>query len=298
MTSRTIVSSSGKTLTGCSKLMIASMIHFSHICDTRGVITDFKASELALVLRCTLKSAYNVLDGLKERGLVVISDEDFSCGTRTIVLAGNDFSHVADMKDKSSLRYLNTNYPFFNYRENTGYDKFMDLSLFSMRLLLLLLNQYSKQNGYRVSFDTLCKQLGIKKRRYIHKYIKELHSFLPEDMLTEKSNPTKRMKYGSVSIRSYHPSMIPDYELTRTQDTYYARKWVVELKKAGFSAINGAGSLHYIGGRICAIVIDFLKEGILTLGFIENSIRTILSDHQLADDSTFTDIYRYLRAVS
>lgn len=298
MTSRTIITSSGDKYTGCSKLMIASMIHFSHICNTKGVITDFKTSDLTLVLRCNLKSAYNVLKALEDRELIHISDKDSFTGTRTITLIGNDFSNIRNKESHGSLRYLNTNYPFFNYRQNTGYDKFLDLSLFSMRLLILLLFHYNKQNGYRVSYDTLCQQLNIKKRSYIHKYINELYSFLPSDIICEKSNQAKRIKYGSISIHSFNTSMMPEYAFTKSQDTYYTRFWIIKMKKAGFSSMNETGSLHYISNRICSIINTFLKKGRLSLSFIENSIDNLLSDHKILDEKTFTDIYQYLLAAS
>jgi len=298
MTSKQVVTSSGKKYTGCSKLMIAAMIHFSHICDTKGVICDFKVSDLQLVLRCELKSAYNILDSLVEREMISVEDKNSFSGTRTIILKGNDFSFLNATESNSSVRYLNTNYSFFNYRENQGYDKFLDLSLFSMRLLLLLLFQYNKDNGYRVSYDTLCKQLGVEKRSYIHKYIKEINSLLPKNTIYESPNRIKRLKFGSISIASYRSGLMPQKGLSATQDTYYSRKWIVELKKSGYSGINEFGSLHYASNRICSIVNTFLQKGKLSLTFIENSIGIVLSDHGLLSEQALTDIYQNLLSAS
>ena len=67
MTSRVIIDSHRNEHPGCSKLMIAAMIHFSHICSTKGVIERIKVSELSFVLRCNIRSAYTVLAELEKR---------------------------------------------------------------------------------------------------------------------------------------------------------------------------------------------------------------------------------------
>ena len=220
MTSRVIIDSHRNEHPGCSKLMIAAMIHFSHICSTKGVIERIKVSELSFVLRCNIRSAYTVLAELEKREFISVETVDSWNGIKRIIIHDNDYSSVSNY---SNVRYLNTNYPFFNYRESNGYVKFLNLSLFSMRLLLLLLLNYKPSYGYRVSYDTACAQLSVKKSFRVHKYMKELEDVLgPNFFVSGKSSNTRRKKHDVIVVVKGQDALTPDKFFSTTQDTYYS----------------------------------------------------------------------------
>lgn len=289
LTCRSLTDIHGKQCPGATKLMIASMIYFSHICSPSGYIPELKLSELSFVLRCSTRSTFYLLSLLKERGFIKADETEFR-GIYNITILDNDFSSVSDY---SGVRYLNTNRIFFNSRGENSYDKFLDISLYSMRLLLLLLLHYNVKNGYHVSFDTLCSQLSVKKRSLVHKYLEEIKSVIGSSFLRESPNLVKHLKFGSVFISKNDSSMSPDCGLSYSQDSFYNHKWKSKLFSLGIIIDYSLGSIHYHAGRLYAIVSDFLRKN-LSLILIENTIINILTDHGIINDYTYSDIYTKL----
>lgn len=298
MTSREIKLSSGKIKPGCSKLMIATMIYFSHISSSSGNIPLFKVSELELVLRCSKRAAYQVLSDLEERELIEVTTIDGWNGIKSVKLLNNDYSQI---KDYSQNRYLNTNMPFFHYRENKGYDQFMVLSLYAMRLLIYLLYNYNQRNGYHSSFDQLCSSLGIKHRRYIHLYIQEINSlFAPhQTLIGERKDKYSRKKYGSISMSAYSPRFSPSGHYDLNQESYYLHKWKRKLYMMGLQAVKTSTlSIHQFSHRIVKIVNVFLTKQNLSLVLIEATVENILKENYSIDEQTLTDIYIKLNSLA
>jgi len=297
MTARHVVGPDGSTYPGCSKLMIACMIHFSHICSTKGEIESIRLSSLELVLKCDKRSIYSCIDALIMRGFIKVETVDSFAGIKRITILNNDFSSV---NYESGVRYLNTNYPFFNYRSNEGYDKFLNLSLYAMRLLIYILYNYNAATGYRTSYDNLCAKLSIKKRFRIQRYLKEIESVIGKDFFKTSKNEVKRYTYGSVSIPSYYTNAKAAQKYYPTQDTYYTHRLEEKMVSYGFDRITGVGLLHRFASRLGSIVNTFLQKN-LSLELIENTAFRILTDHYILDQTTLTDIYKrllYLAAPS
>ena len=290
LTARELTDRNGNTSSGSTKLMIGTMIYFSHICSPSGHISDLKISELSLVLRCSKRSTFNVLKDLEDKGFISMSQNLWN-GYRDIDIMNNDFSSHHD-----NVRYLNTNRDFFDYRSNEGYDKFMSLSLFAMRLFLLILLNYNEKNGYHVSHDTLCAQLKIKNRSLIHKYLIELKDIVGT-LFIERKNPVKKLRYGSINIHSKADILTPQYGLRNNQDSYYNYHWKALLRKNDIEIPPEEGTIHYQAGRLCAVVSNFLDKH-LSLTLIENTIFSIITDYGILNKHTYNDIYTRLTILS
>lgn len=293
LTRRTLTDIHGNNCPGASKLMILSMIYFSHICSPSGFIPEFKISDLSLVLRCSRRSTFNLLTLLRDRGFIEFEGTPFR-GIYNINILDNDFSSITDY---SGVRYLNTNREFFNSRSNNSYEIFIDISLYSMRLFLLLLLNYNQKNGYHVSFDTLCSQITVKKRALIHNYLEEIRHVIGSDFCSVVPNRIKHLKFGSIFISKNTSSLSPEYGLSYSQDSYYNHKWKAKLLSLGIVIDYSLGTAHYHAGRIYAIVSDFLRLN-LSLLLIENTITDILTDHGIINNFTYSDIYNKLLALT
>jgi len=290
LTQKKLTDVNGKTFNGASKLMISCMIYFSHICSPKGHISDLKITDLSLVLNCDKRSTFNVLRELEMRGFIKVSENTWN-GYRDIIVLENDYSN-------NISRYLNTNFECFDYRAlGNKYDKFMNLSLYAMRLLLLLLLNYNEKYGYRVSCDTLCAQLGIKRRSLINKYIKEISDIFDTSSLIISRNTKSRIQYGSLNIPSKDHALKSNHGIRNSQDSYYNHYWKAKLRSLDIDIPFENGTLHYNAGRICAIVSDFINKN-LSLQLIENTILQILKDHGILTEHLFTDIYTRLLYLS
>lgn len=295
MTARHVKGPDGQVYPGCSKLMIACLIHFSHICSTSGEIASIRLNSLELVLHCDKRSIYSCIHALEQRGFITVETIDAFAGIKRIKILDNDFTNV-NYKN-SSIRYLNTNYPFFNYRGNTGYEAFLNLSLYAMRLLIYLLYNYNSSFGYRTSYDNLCSKLSIKKRFRIQRYLKELEPIIGENYFHTTKNIIKRYTYGSISMRSNYYAAKPSSFYEHSQETYYTFHLKERIIRLGFDKITEVGTLHKFAARIGSIVNTFLQKNI-SLELIENTIFTIITDHYMLDETTLADIYKRLLFLS
>lgn len=302
MVARTIKTSNGQTMPGCSKLMIAAMIHFSHICSPQGLIEQYRVKDLELVLKSSNRAAYKVLKMLEEREFIKVETLNYWTGIKRIQILGNDFSGYK-ANDYAKSRYLNTNYPFFNYRENQGYDEFLNLSLYAMRLLLCLLLNYSVSKEYHSSFGTLCNHICIKSRRLIHQYLREIKTLFPKEakIFIESKNKIKRYKYGKLTIPANADILnSKSSKYTDSQDTYYSTKWKYRLLEMGLvpELITGF-TLHSFSKRIGKIVTyHLLNSKKLTFKLIENTVQNIVSDNYVLDEGTLTQIDQRLRTLA
>lgn len=300
MVARTVKTSKGQKYPGCTKLMIAALIHFSHICSLSGEIDEFRIKELEQVLKCSPRATYQVIKDLQEREFITVETQNAWFGTKKITILGNDFSNYTD-HDYKKNRYLNTNYDFFNYKQYP-YKKFMNLSLYSMRLLLLLLHNYNFDYGYHSSFDNLTKQLGINSRSLVHKYIHEIKLLFPDSgLFVVQKNELKRLRYGNIVIRKnvnelYSPkNLFHDY-----QDNYYSYLWKTRLRKLGLDVTESSDvTLDSFSTRVAKIVnYHLVNTKNFTLEFIENIIHNILSSQFTLDTITLTVIDQRLRKLA
>lgn len=293
LTKKTIIGPDNKVYPGATKNMIITMLFFSHICSKSGYISNFRPADLALVLHCSLRSTFNIIQSLKACGLIEVSGDNWT-GIKDIKLLNNDYSSVSDY---TKLRYINTNRGYFDYRSNQGYDKLLNLSLYSLRLLLLLLLNYNEKHGYHISIDTICSQMQISNRLLIPKYIFELKNVLGKEFCIIHKNKLKRQKYGSLIIKSNEDAMKPQYGLHNNQDSYYNNLWKTRFRLWDIYIPPNCGTPHKNAGRIYAIVSNFLQKN-LSLEIIENSIASIIKVHGILNQNTYTDIYDRLISLT
>lgn len=300
MVANKVTTRDGKTYPGCTTNMIAALIHFSHICSPSGYISDFRINELKDILKCSPREVYQVLKDLEEREFIKMEQSGKWTGFRHITILNNDFSKYSE-NDYKKNRYLNTNYDFFNYRITRGYDKFLNLSKYNMRLLIVLLHNYNYNKGYHSSYENLCNHLGIKRRGLIAKYLKEIKDLLgDEGLISEHKNEFKRLKYGSISIRKENETLNSNKQLRDYMDTYYTYHWKTKLQKFGINTTPESGiSLNFFCSRISKIVHYHLKHSsTLKLDLIENIVETIITDNHILHAFVLTEIDQRLRALA
>ena len=301
MVANKVKTTDGKIYPGCTKTMIAALIHFSHICSQSGYISNFQIRDLEEILKCSSREVYQVLSDLEKREFIKLEKVNNWSGFRNITILHNDFTKYGTYDDKK-IRYLNTNFDFFNYRISRGYDQFLNLSKYSMRLLILLLHNYNFDKGYHSSFENLCSHLGIKRRGLIHKYLNEIKClFNNRDFVSEHKNEIKRLKYGSISIRKSNEELnSSDHLLKDYMDTYYSYNWESKIRKYDLKISEDSKiSLKFFCSRISKIVHYHLKKSHkLNLELIENTVWTILTDNHILDAFVLTQIDQRLRALA
>ena len=151
-----------------SNYEILALIYFSQICDTKGVIEEYKVPDLAEIIGCSRRAAYYIVENLVIKGFIIQSKSSWA-GYRKLTILNNDFSSA----DYKSVRYLNTNFSYFS-RKDPDYSEFKKLSLYAKKALLIILLKYHSKYGYRVEIDTLRSYLGVSKKEKIMEYIHEL----------------------------------------------------------------------------------------------------------------------------
>lgn len=266
--SRKIVRERNEVVSGASKFQILTYIYLAQISDSTGFISNFKINGLAKTIGCSHREIYCALDGLEVKGFLtyVCSDGVRWTGIKDIQLIG------VNSDGKVSERYINLFYSFFNFSNKDIVAKINKLSVYALRLLLLLTLNYNHKYGYRVGFKTLSNVLEVRSYRRIHRYFNELASFFGDDEFFEISGDIMgRTKYGFVLMRAGNMNFEPHLEIPKEQETYYKRKWRMFFSSIGLIGDNTDG--YFYENMLFGIIYSILQKGMLTLEAIENYIR-------------------------
>lgn len=218
--------SSGVVVPGASKYELLCVIYLSQIADSAGYVEQFAIHDLSQILHCSEREVYYLINGLIKKEYITADYYQSAnwSGVKNIRLIGNDFSNIQKYTGKD--RYISAFYPVFNFNDGSMIEALTDLSLFSLRLLLLLLSMYDRKYGVRVSFQTLMKLLDVHNNKLIFLYLKELERVCGERFFIVVSHG--KHLYHMIHIRPNNMYMTP--ELTERQLTYYKRKWLLKIQ--------------------------------------------------------------------
>jgi hypothetical protein len=230
---------SGRTYNGASRLEILSVLYFAQIADQTGRIKDFKTSDLAEITGCTVRQTYILMHSMQDKGILTYSGDRWT-GIKDIILSDSDFSYLKDSAPKE--RYLNINHGWF-IRTDGLYKSFRALSLYSMRLFLMLFFNYSTEFGFHMSYKSICETLGLRSKYVINSCLKELRPLLDfdGDFYTIKNDKKRRLQYGYISMPAGQHMFMPETGVRANQDSYYKRYWIGKIQDEGFMVTG----LHY-----------------------------------------------------
>ena len=144
--------------------------------------------------------------------------------------------------------------------------------MYALRLLLFLLYSYNYNNGFNTSADYLCALLGLKNRRLINLYFKELEPVFGDFY---KINASKRRTYGYIHIYSKNNFFIPERRPNELQLSYYKRKWLLYFLN---NKCVVKEQLMYVLNTLFSTVYTYLLEYSLSLEKIESCIRTVIEN--------------------
>lgn len=251
----------GSQLSGVSSLELDAVVYFTTISDAAGYIEDFKISDLASVLGCTMRAAYFVLDNLSQKEIVEISSPNWY-GTRNIRVLENDFSGVTDF---SQCRYINTNHYFYNFSDKESYKTYRQLSLYAKRTLLIVLSGYHVEYGYRTSIDTITEKLQLKNRRLVVAYLNELRNFLGNDLCDILPDTKHRYKYGTAVFKKKNGFLIADKGIEDKQDSFFKHHMRTFLIKHNIwenSSVDNLMALNALLNRIFSVIYNYIMSGV------------------------------------
>jgi len=285
--SRTITCSDGVIRPGASSCEILTVIYLSQIADKKGFIRQFRIRELAKTIGFTEREVYFALDNLIKKEYITASyyQNRKWTGYRNITLKDNDFSKSKYSKDN---RYLNTFFSFFNWTTSNA-TMLRDLSLYTLRLLLLILFQYHPKNGANINRGVACELLGIKNPALISKYLKEIGEKVVIDDGFYKEVGDKKSASGYIHFRSKNMDFVPEKRPADNQLSFYKRKWLLYLRANRYSIRDIV--THYIYkttlmdflNSIFSKVYFYLQEG-YELRKIEGIIKTVIKEHEYIVD--------------
>ena len=272
-----------------SNYELMAVIYFSHICDIEGNIEDFKTVSLTTVLGCSRRAAYHILNNLCEKGFISAGKSDWY-GRRDIKLLGNDFRGA----DYHKVRYLNTNFTFFNHNHE-DYKRFKALSLYAKKTLIYILFHYNIRFGYRVSLDALLNELGLAKKRLVLNYIDELKEMFTPAFFEIQDSKTLRQKYATLRIRSKNPFFAPNAGIKADQDTHFKYKLshFMERNHIEIQSVDATQKENDLIHSLYTLTVSFLNKQ-LSYQAIENAVFLILRENGCLDEITLFRIDHYL----
>ena len=74
-----------------SNYEILALIYFSQICDTKGVIEEYKVPDLAEIIGCSRRAAYYIVENLVIKGFIIQSKSSWA-GYRKLTILNNDLA--------------------------------------------------------------------------------------------------------------------------------------------------------------------------------------------------------------
>lgn len=251
-----VVTNNGRAYKGASRYELFTVIYLCRIADASGRVEDFKCSSLEDVLGCSKRHCDNIIKGLEQKGFIRGSREHWT-GLMTITMPGNDFSRLKkeDFKNPHN-HYLNLNNPFLFNQKNPCREKLKGLSLYALRLLLLIAYSYNLaegHGGYQVSLDSLADKVGLKvhnhlrNRKLVKKYIDEINACLG-GIITVYPSKAKRRKYDLAFIPAGEASLKADNGISLSEDSYYKRSLRLFLDRNCVTMDDESG--HWRGNSV------------------------------------------------
>lgn len=209
---------------------ILATLYFSQICDTRGRIFHFKITTLKSILNCSQKSCYLTLDSLSRKGIIRVSDADWT-GYRDITILGNEYTS----KDR---RYLNVNRDMFIVGTEE-YQSFCKLSLFAKKTLLWILFSASSKYGYHFSDKKIASVIGLKDISLVSKYIREIADAFSNEIFCNTRKDKQRL-VGDYYRIARNASLIRVNEgISETQPSY------IKYRLCNFLDSNNIDTVDY-----------------------------------------------------
>jgi len=285
LVSKSVTGLDGQVYPGASKYELLAVIYLSQIADQKGLIKQFHLQDFAQVLKCSEREVYVLLNNLVSKKYIsahFYQNKKWT-GFRNIRLIGNDFSKVK--KYSRENRYLSTFYSFFNWSDG-NVSSLEKLSLYALRLLLLLLFDYHYQNGANGSAAYYCERLQIKDTSLIDSYLKEIEDALLYEKFYEVKK-SKKNKNGFIHIYSKNNFLIPENKPADTQMTFYKRKWLMFLLNHNAVLYNDPALLlhsasykvdmHMVLNSIFSVVSAYLLKG-YALECLETIIKGVIAE--------------------
>ena len=219
MIAKRVVSKDGISYNGASRLEILSILYLTHIADSRGHVEGFRVQEFMSKTGCSRRKAFDLMHTLCDKGYIRVHGSDWAY-CHDIDLLYSDFSDF----DKS-MRYIDTNMPLFEQGRSL-FDAFSGLSLYSMRLMLYIVRNYSMDYGYHASFSSVMAALGIKHRSVLMHCLDELQDtfgFLDE-FVRIRSDLKTGVRYGYMDLLKSLDFLSRNQGISVSQDSYYKRR--------------------------------------------------------------------------
>lgn len=281
--SKNLETADGRTVPGVSSLELDAVIYFTTISDSSGRVEEYHPTDLADVLGCSIRATYGIIDNLVKKGIIRMEDTSF-CGVKDITVLDNDFSNVTNY---TTSKYINTNKEFFNICNESFYSSYKELTLYAKRTLLIILDGYNMNYGYRVAVDTVKERLGIKNRRLVVSYINELQDILG-NKCSIKPDRNRHYKFGNIEFLKQNGYMSSNKGIEDNQDTYFKRSLRLFLEKHGIldreniginALLNKLFSILYsYAHNNCSVAscMEIIKKAFLDMGIADDYVLAIV----------------------
>jgi len=274
----------GQYRNGASKLELLAVIYLSQIADVSGYVAQFRIKDFAQILRCSEREVYYIMENLvaKEYVQATFYENRKWTGFRDIKLIGNDFSD--DTLFQKGYRYVSSFYSFFDWSD-ANMASLEKLSLYAIRILLLILFFYNFNHGCKLKREDLCELLGIKDKSLVRGYLKELEEYLFYSKFSEIVHSGAANEY--IRVFSKNAFMTPDNKPKTGQMSYYKRKWLLHLLNNKAVVYNDPSlvsrskdyilTMNDILEKIFSLVSSYLLKGHL-LSNVERAIETVFRE--------------------
>lgn len=253
---------------GASKYEIMTYVFLSQIADRTGKVEQYRTKQLSGIIGCDPRTVFEILKNMETKGLIRLNyykDQNWS-GIRDIKLTGNDFSNVVNFKKH---RYISTFYKFFDMSDESNVKRLNGLTLYAIRLLLLILTKYNPQNGLRVSHDRLRRELGLEKRSLIDGYMRELETILGSGFY--HSSKRERLNYGNIYISPRVTMLVPERSPSDRQMSYF-KHHLKNLMENENMTITKEGSFMEYANYLFSSIYSFMKSSNIKYRQIEEKM--------------------------
>lgn len=274
---------------GSSKLETLVIIYLTQISDARGAVDELYIKKLPDIIGCSDRAVYTILKSLEAKSLISIDypPELNWSGVKNIRLLNNNYSGINKFTGKH--RYLSTFAKAFDLTDIKNVKKLKALSLYALRLLLILAMDYDPQHGLRISCDRLCESLHIQDRSLIKKYLEELSVYL-EDQELYTIRRVGHKCYGLIFLAAGH-YVLKGSTPTEYQETYYKRKWVKYFSSNNFFLDDSVPLYKYLS-YLFSKIYSLFKNG-YNLSKIENILHNAFEKQ-----GSYLDIASFYRACN
>lgn len=260
---------------GASRYEILTYIFLSQIADRSGKVEQYRTKELSSIIGCDPRSVFEIFRNMEVKGLLKLNyynGQNWS-GIKDIKLVNNDFSNVTNFKKN---RYISSFYKFFDLSDKMNIENLNDLSLYAIRLLLLILTKYSPDNGLRVSFDRLRRELGLEKRSLIFGYLKELETVLGKGFYhTAKKD---RLSYGNIYISPRITVLTPERSPADKQMSYFKRHLLTVVQNENMTITHEGTVMEYLNYLFSSVYAFMKRSGAAYRLVEEKIIQSFLTD--------------------